>query len=267
MRWFLVKPEESQQRVVFTEDTFEGGKRYTGKLARPQMPRMMSPFGGLSEELPEEWSSYYKELSVVAFPIPEDWGKTNITESADVTSSLDVADYQKLTDLDNSENVIKTINAGWIQFSFDQPFTLRTITVNPGSFNMPAHSMEVQGSNDGVTFQKIGNLEPMMNSWQTSVNELTHVVPETKAKYFRLVYDPEPPKAYDEGWCNGTYSGPNRRGFGRQTAEPRYADSVPMLERIDELTISSIELSSTQTVHHISGKTATTWGSSRRNYQ
>ena len=259
-----VKPEESQQRVVFTEDTFEGGKRYTGKLARPQMPRMMSPFGGLSEELPEEWSSYYKELSVVAFPIPEDWGKTNITESADVTSSLDVADYQKLTDLDNSENVIKTINAGWIQFSFDQPFTLRTITMNPGSFNMPAHSMEVQGSNDGVTFQKIGNLEPMMNSWQTSVNELTHVVPETKAKYFRLVYDPEPPKAYDEGWCNGTYRGPNRRGFGRQTAEPRYADSVPMLERIDELTISSIELSSTQTVHHISGKTATTWGSSRR---
>lgn len=255
-----VKPEESQQQIVYTEDTLEGGKRYTGKLARPQVPRTME-FGRLSDPLPEEWSSYYRELAVLAFPVPKDWDKTSSSEKPKVTSNLDIKDFNKLLDIQNSENILNTTNAGWIQFAFEEPFLLRTITMNPGSYNMPAHSMEVQASDDGSTFHKIGQLEPMMNSWQTSVNELTHVVPETKAKYFRLVYKPGPPKAYDEGWASGTFRGPNNRGFGPSTNEgPQYDASVPMLERLDPLTICSVELSSTPRVHHFKGKTAATWG-------
>ena len=212
---------------------------------------------------PPTWRSYYRDVAVLAFPIPTGWGETSATRKAAVTATLPIADLARAADPANNERVVTTDKPGWIQFAFEQPFTLRAITMNPGvalagvgggGAGMTAanpyriaHSLEVQASDDGTAFRKIGQLNPMGNGWQTrGVNALTHSVTETTARHFRLVYTPGPPLGYDEGMRTGT-----RTGGG---------DFANMIE---PLGFASILLSSTPSVHHLPCKNMTTWGWSR----
>ena len=100
-----------------------------------------------------------------------------------MTATLPITDLAKVADPANNERVVTTDKPGWIQFAFDRPFTVRAVTMNPGvalsgpgggGAGMPAanpyriaHSLEVQASDDGTTFRKIGQLNPMGNGWQT----------------------------------------------------------------------------------------------------
>jgi len=111
-----------------------------------------------------------------------------------------------------------------------------------------AHSLEVQASDDGIAFRKIGQCEPMYNGWQSGASglSLTHTVAQTRARYFRLVYNPSQPMGYDEGMTTGT-----RRGGG---------DFKNMIE---PLGLASVVLSSTPAVHLLPAKSCTTWGRGR----
>lgn len=251
-----IPPELSQQQIVWSEKVVEGGERFIGSLSRPKRQKKDGGRGNDDEQI-NKWDDYYRELNILAFPVPADWGETNRSRNAEVTTNLPVSDLQKLVDPENTEQVLNTEEGGYIQFGFSEPFILRSVTMNPGSYNRPAHSMEVQASDDGNNFTTIGNLEPMMNSWQTRLPVLTHTVPETTARYFRFVYHPGPPIGYDEHMQAGSYRGPGR-------GEPVPEEPVNMLELIDPITITSMELSSTARVHHWEGKTALVWGKSRR---
>jgi alpha-L-rhamnosidase len=272
-----ITPEFSQQVIVWTELDIDGGKPFSGILPRPQRPVAQGRgFGAppptntasaqaappaLSAEAQAQKTlldNYYRELGVLAFPIPADWNETNVTLKAKVTTNLPVIDLKKVIDPANTERVISTDKEGWLQFAFDKPFTLRSVTVHPGGGApgmgpaggnpyITAHSLEVQASDDGKTFSKIGALEPMYNSWQTSgVTKLTHTVPQTIAKYYRLVYNPKSPIGYDEAMKAGSRTG---GGDFRNMIEP--------------LGLASVLLSSTATVHHLPGKNASQWGRSR----
>jgi hypothetical protein len=254
-----IPPELSQQQIVWSEVEVKGRKLADIQLERPRREG--------SQRDPKEWQDYYRDLAVLAFPVPEDWNETNLSKKAKVTSNLPVTDLTKLTDLENRDAVIDTAEAGWIQFEFRKPFTLRSVRMNPGgggffgSFNRPAHSMEVQASEDGINFKKIGALEPMANSWQTRLTGLVHVVPETTARFFRLVHHPAPPIGYDEHMQGDSYTG-SGGVFGQTAAVSE--DQPDMLDTINKLSIRSIQLSSTARVHHYEGKTALVWGMSRR---
>ncbi len=251
-----IPPELSQQQIVWSERVAEGGKRLSARLVRPQRG------GGESRkdsdnELMKEWDDYYRDLSVLAFPVPEDWEETNISRNAKISTNLPVSDLQKLVNPENSESVLNTEQGGYIQFEFSEPFTLRSVTTNPGGYNRPAHSMEIQASEDGNSFRKVGNLEPMMHSWQTRLAVLTHTIPQTKSRFFRFIYHPASPIGYDEHMESGSH-----RGSARKDA---ISDKTrKMLEMIDPITITSIQLSSKACVHHWEGKTALVWGRSRR---
>ncbi len=256
-----IQPEDSQQQIVWSEESVAGGQSFSGVLQRPRRANEQ-------DTEPQSWRDYYRDLAVLALPVPADWGETNVTRDAALTATLPVKDAAKLTDITSRELMIDTDQAGHIQFSFDAPFTLRSIRMNPGSrsantffgvYNRPAHSLEIQASDDGVSFRVVGALEPMAHSWQTRLSSLTHAVPETTARHFRLVYHPGPPIGYDEHMQSGSYRGSG--GFGFETGE---VSDVPMLQMIDPLLISSLALSSTPVVHHWEGKTALVWGMSRR---
>ncbi|MBN2028824.1 hypothetical protein JW824_01130 [bacterium] len=255
-----IPPELSQQQIVWSEQTVEGGKRFRGKLARPQRPGASEQRGRGGETVPESWNNYYRDLDVLAFPVPDDWGETHITRNAKVTTNLPVSDLQKLVDLNNTESVLNTEQVGYIQFEFDRPFTLRSITMK--SSGRPAHMMEIQSSDDGIEFKKVGNLEAMMGGWQTRISELTHTVPQTTARYFRLVHHSSPPINYDESMSGQSYQ-PRGGGFGA-SVEAIPSGFVNLAEMIDPLTIIAVGLSSTAVVHHWEGKTALVWGRSRR---
>lgn len=300
-----ITPELSQQHLAWSEVEIEGGRPFGGVLPKPQRQEAagrrgaggaaggaaqagrggagrgaadaqagaaaavaFGGGGGRAMTFPDAFRNYYRDLAVLAFPIPADYGETSVTRKAKVTSDLPITDLAKAADPANTERVVDTEKAGYVQFAFDQPFTLRSVTVHPGptpgagfgggfGAGAPgqapatnpyriAHGLEVQASDDGVQFRKIGQLEPMYNGWQTTVSALTHTVKETRARFFRLVHHPRPPLGYDEGMRSGT------RGGGGDFAH-----------MIEPLGFAHIVLSSTATVHHLPGKSSATWGKSR----
>jgi hypothetical protein len=60
-----IKPEQSMQKVVWTETAIEGGRRFEGNLPQPQAV-----------------AGYYRDLSVLAFPTPGDFRIDNIKAKA-----------------------------------------------------------------------------------------------------------------------------------------------------------------------------------------
>lgn len=254
-----ITPELSQQTLAWSELNVEGGVPFEGIIPQPKRPQISSGRRSSEPTTPEEIAarkildSYYRELGVVAFPVPPDWEETSVTRNAVLTTDLPITDLKKAMDPANNESVVNTEKKGYIQFSFEKPFTLRSVTVTHGpaltagtSPYRPAHSMEVQAGNDGVTFKKIGNLEPMLNGWQTNVSSLTHTVTETTAQYFRLIHNPVHPIGYDESFRTGS----------RQSG----GDFKNMVE---PLSFANIILSSTPTVHHLPAKNASQWGRGR----
>ena len=225
-----ITPELSMQHVVWSETPAEGGRRFDAVLPRPPAKH-----------------DYYREIVTVALPYPREWDETSFTRHARVTTNLplQVADAGVLSDPDNALEVVDTPQAGWIDYVFDAPFTLRSIRVHtppapgysPGVYRA-ANSLEVQASEDGQTFRRIGSLEYPRHGWQTDLTTLTHAVPRTTARYFRLVHREIP--------ANLTYE--EEYDFGQD----------------NRLRFFSIVLSSEPRIHHLQGKSGEQWALSRR---
>jgi hypothetical protein len=224
-----ITPELSMQRVVWSVQAVTGGKRFDGALAKPSTK-----------------SDYYREIATLALPYPAEWEETSFTRRAKIATDLPtkVPDLEALSDPDNTREVLDTQKAGSIDYSFDAPFTLRSIRVHtpapqgfaPGVYRA-ANSLEVQASDDGKTFRRIGALEYPRHGWQTDLTTLTHAIPQTTARYFRLVHREIPAQPYEEEY-----------DFGQDT----------------RLRVFSIVLSSEPRIHHPQGKSGEQWAISRR---
>lgn len=224
-----ITPELSMQHVVWGEQTIEGGSRYQGP---PQQPASLH--------------GYYRDIAIIAFPFPENWSETSLTRKATITSNLPllVSDANKVTDPANTDEIVDTEEPGWFTYAFEEPFTLRSITVHtppapgyaPGVYRA-ANSLDVEASDDGETFRRIGSLEYPKHGWQTDLTTLTHALPLTTARYFRLVHRTIPPQPYEEEY-----------DFGQDT----------------HLRFFSIVLSSEPRIHQWQGKTSEQWAISRR---
>ena len=225
-----ITPELSMQHVVWSETTAQGGARLNATLPRP--PAKLN---------------YYGEIATIALPYPREWDETSHTRHARVTTDLPlkVADTAVLSDPNNPVEVMDTQQAGWIDYAFDAPFTLRSVRVHtppaPGYASgvyRAANSLEVQASDDGKTFRRIGSLEYPRHGWQTDLTTLTHAVPSTTARYFRLVHREIPADLpYEEEY-----------DFGQD----------------NRLRFFSIVLSSEPRMHHLQGKSGDQWALSRR---
>ena len=223
-----ITPELSMQHVVWSEQTVDGGKHFDAVLP-----------------LPPAKHDYYREIATIALPYPREWEETSFNRRPRITTNLplQVPDAAVLSDPDNRSEVMDTQQSGWIEYAFDAPFTLRTVRVHtpsppgysPGVYRA-ANSLEVQASDDGVTFRRVGALEYPRHGWQTDLTTLTHAVPQTTARYFRLVHTEIPPQPYQEEY-----------DFGQDS----------------RLRFFSIVLASEPRIHHQQGKTGDQWALSR----
>ncbi|MDE2450062.1 MAG: hypothetical protein KGO22_13895 [Gammaproteobacteria bacterium] len=229
-----ITPELSMQCVVWSQRTVAGGQRIDGPL--PQPPRQRD---------------YYRDIATLALPWRTEWDETSLTRRARITTDLPlkVADPARISDPDNSEEVVDWSRVAadrpsWIEYAFDRPFTLRSITVrtppapgfSPGVYRA-ANSLAVEASDDGKTFRRIGALEYPKHGWQTDLTTLTHAVPQTTARYFRLVHQSIAPQPYEEEY-----------DFGQDT----------------RLRFFSVVLASEPRIHHLPGKSGAKWAISRR---
>ncbi|MGA8093581.1 MAG: glycosyl hydrolase [Steroidobacteraceae bacterium] len=229
-----ITPELSMQCIAWSGTTVSG--------AEPVRSRVPKPDARLG---------YYRDIAAIALPWPEEWDRTSYTERARVTTSLPlkVSAAARINDPDNLEQAIDWAavpkdRPSWIEYAFERPFTLRSITVRtpsppgfaPGVYRA-ANSLEVEASDDGKTFRRIGALEYPRHGWQTDLTELTHAVPQTTARWFRLVHRPIPPQPYEEEY-----------DFGQDT----------------RLRLFSIVLASEPRIHQLPGKSGAQWAISRR---
>ena len=229
-----ITPELSMQCVVWTQRTVSGGASLEEPLPQPAAKR-----------------DYYREIATLALPWRTEWEETSFTRHARITTDLplQVAEAARITDPQNREQVIDWRRVpderpSWIEYAFERPFTLRSITVRtpsppgfaPGVYRA-ANSLVVEASDDGETFRRIGALEYPRHGWQTDLTTLTHALPQTTARYFRLVHQPIPPQPYEEEY-----------DFGQDT----------------RLRLFSVVLSSEPRIHQLPGKSGAQWAISRR---
>lgn len=229
-----ITPELSMQRVVWSQRTVSGPQLVAGALPQPPAQH-----------------DYYRDIATLALPWRAEWEETSFSRHARITTDLplEVAQPARITDPDNAAQVIDWQRVpgdrpSWIEYAFDRPFTLRSITVrtpsppgfSPGVYRA-ANSLVVEASDDGKAFRRIGALEYPRHGWQTDLTTLTHALPQTIARYFRLVHHPFPPQPYEEEY-----------DFGQDT----------------RLRLFSVVLSSEPRIHQLAGKSGAQWAIGRR---
>jgi len=213
-----ITSEMSMQKVVWTKTLISGG-HFDGILAKP-----------------ESYNGYYKDIKVFAYPSPQGSGITSQTIVPKVTASTG-ADVQYLAGSSHKQNFTSN-EPCWIQFTFEKPFTCRSLVIHVNASNFQSERMTIEASDDGVNFKKITQLEPPRSGWQDADADITNDIVPTTAKYFRFVYD----KA-------GTEPG---------------AEDIDFAKWKPTLKFSGIELSAEPMIHQFEGKTGVVYRVSRR---
>ncbi|WP_298731587.1 glycosyl hydrolase [uncultured Chitinophaga sp.] len=211
-----ITPELSMQKVVYTTTQVPGSRQFNDTLARPAA-----------------YQGYYRDIAVMAFPSPEGEG---VMAKPRVSTSLPGVDASFLLNDDNRKN-FRSDAGGWIQFSYEQPFTCRTIQIRTNGPNYQAQRLIVSASDDGKVFRTITRLEAPRHGWQDSDAGVTHAITPTTARYFRLVYDT-------------TGSDPGAEDLDAAKWKP-------------VLKVCGIRLSSAPRIHQFEGKTGEVWRVSR----
>ena len=148
-----IQPEESMQRVVWS-DTIVDGK---GGQIRLPMPPMQE--------------GYYEDIATYAMPL---------TASPDNRKPHVSVEFP-----------FRSTDPCDILFTYDQPFTLRSIRIITGGNNYQAHRWQVYASDDGSAFRPVRDIEPARQGWQNTDAYATYAIPATTARYFKLHWTPD----------------------------------------------------------------------------
>lgn len=168
-----ITPELSMQKVVWTQTAVPGGKNIDIPLPQP-----------------ESYQGYYEDIAVFAYPSPAGIGVSSETVLPEVTTSLTDTDASFLTDTSRS-GVFKSAGPCWIQYTFKQAFTCRSIKILPSGRDFQSQRLIIETSDDGVNFRRHTRLNPPRQGWQNYDIPSTYSISPVTARYFRFRYDPE----------------------------------------------------------------------------
>lgn len=195
-----VEPKDGMKKLVWREMRVTGSTTYDGLLPMPyrtigafqNVPRSNSNNINGGGANPGE--GYYEDISVLAFKLPEaDRNLANLNPR--ISSSGGSFSLLKLTDGDLTDSDLLPPGAGgaagkaWIQYEFSQPQTVKALTIVDGrvrgQWGAPVQEINkaLQVSDDGVNFREVCKI-PNSSAPQGTVD-----IPETTARYFRLVLD------------------------------------------------------------------------------
>jgi len=192
-----VKPEEAIKKIVWSELSITGGKKFTGKLPAPPsnngpIRNMTRPSGFLSPANSKPDPTYYADYKVIAFRTPKVEIKM-IDLKPKITSNSGELDATALLDDDLTSTIKlplpKPEAPVWIQFEFAQPFKAQSfsfataITGTFGTKDMTTGYLEV--SDDGEKFKTIVALPGPQHDIR-AIPVRTYTFPEITAKYFRI---------------------------------------------------------------------------------
>lgn len=147
-----IKPEESMQKVVWSDTIVSGGKVK------------------ISLAMPKAYDGYYEDIAVFAYPA------TN-ADNRKPKSSVEFP-FRSSTPCD-------------IIMSYDEPYTLRSVKVVTGGNNYQAHRYKLYASDNGTDYRFVREIYPARQGWQNTDEYATYAVPATTARYFKFHWTPE----------------------------------------------------------------------------
>jgi len=193
-----ITPELSMQKVVWT---------------------MSSPKDVLPQ--PETNEGYYRDIAILAYPSPV---YTNAVPTVTPAPYLAVP---------GNKEVFKSKEPCTILYTYNKPFTCRSIIVRTKGNNYQAHRMTLETSIDGKTFQPVYKMESPRHGWQDTDADVTYSIPSITSRYFRFAYDPA-------------------------GSEPG-AEDLDAAKWSQSLKICGLELSPLPRIHQYEGKTGAVW--------
>ncbi len=169
-----ILPEESMQKVVWTDSIVMGGKSIQGvALLRPESYK-----DGKQQPAGSE-GGYYEDIAAFAIrckEMPQHF-KPSRTDYTDAVST--------------SKGYYLATKPASITYTFDSPVTVRSMRVVPKGNNVQAQRLLVQVSDDGVNFRDVKQLVPPRQGWQNTQCDYTFSLPTTTARYFRFSWTPD----------------------------------------------------------------------------
>ncbi len=213
-----ITPENSMQKLVWTQTHVKGGTTFNDTLSTP-----------------EKLENYYRDVAVFAFPSLKGTKVSTATIKPVVTTNTGV-DASFLANPSNTKNFTSD-DSCWIQYSFEKPFTLRSLVVRSRT-NYQSNRLIIEWSNDGKTFTRHIQLQSPRHGWQDWDSDYTHAIPEVTATHFRFLYS-------------------------KEGSEPG-AEDLDAAKWRPVLKISGIELSSEPRIHQYEGKNGEVWRLSPR---
>lgn len=160
-----ITPEESMQKLVWSETKTQGGR-----IANLQLPE------------PESLHNFYRDIAVFAIRDQE----THAGMEPVITSNHPDDQAPFLV----AEKGFRSTEPVWIQFTYMKPFTLRNVEVILFGNNYQSHRFRIMASSDGVNFREVTQLVPARHGWQNTDFQSTHAVVPVTAQFFRFYWDP-----------------------------------------------------------------------------
>ncbi|MFV0606472.1 MAG: glycosyl hydrolase [Niabella sp.] len=168
-----ITPELSMQKLVWTKTYIKS-----------------SSAEAIILEQPKANEGFYKDVAVYAYPANASNAFDEMVMIPSVTTSTgERAAYLCFPGDDTT--TFRSDTTAWIQYKYPRTFTLRSLKTHTGGNNYQSQRLLVQSSNDGINFTNVLQLQPPRHGWQDTDEDYTFSIPETKAKYFRFIYDKE----------------------------------------------------------------------------
>ncbi|PYV79708.1 MAG: glycoside hydrolase [Acidobacteria bacterium] len=219
-----VKPEEAMKKIVWSELSVDGAKKFSGALRHPptnngriqnvpvpaeeDFPPVNMPGAKPQPKLPPPPpdSTFYADTAVIAFRTP-DTEVSMVSLHPKVSASAAGLNLASLTDGDWRHNLdfpfAENGNPTFIQLEFTQPFRTQAFTIaagTPRTYGGPSiPDGEVQASPDGVNWTTITSL-PGPSHPDAGFPVRTYSFPAITARFYRVIFRRREPKPTDFLW-------------------------------------------------------------------
>ncbi len=193
-----VAPEDAMKKLTWRTLEVKGnGSSQTLQLPEPYktIGRFQNVSAGIYAPVFERMPQWYADVAVVAVRVPDE-EVSMASLGATVTSSGGDFTVEQLTNGDiNDGNELAINNTGthsWIQYNFPEAVTVRALTLVGGQVqgqfdHSRTYDNSLLCSQDGQSWKEVVRIP------SSNIPQLTMDIPETTAKYFRLmVVNPVP---------------------------------------------------------------------------
>ena len=152
-----IKPEESMQKVVWSDTIVNGGSFKGKNKIKLSLPKNI-------------YKDYYEDIAVYAYP-------ATYADSRKPKASVDFP--------------FKSSKPCDIVMEYDKPFTLRSVEIVTGGNNYQAHRFKVYASDNGKDYKFVREIYPARQGWQNTDALATYAIPATTARFFKFHWTPE----------------------------------------------------------------------------